>query len=119
MNLAQIRAAHKDKWVLIEYRELDRNLEVVDGDVIAEAATKEEIYTLQMTVGPGKKLAIRYCGDWPADVAVMFWLRAALHTNTQMRDCHSGERPAPAKAWGRNPVRREDPPPPGYRLSPV
>jgi hypothetical protein len=76
MKLEQIRNTYNGKWVLIEYRELDRNLEVVEGDVIAEAATKEEIYKLQMTVGPGKKLAIRYCGEWPTDVAVMFCLKA-------------------------------------------
>jgi len=75
MNLARIREAHKDRWVLIEYRQLDRNLEVVDGDVIAEAATKEEIYKLQMTVGPGKNLAIEYCGAWPTDISVMFCLK--------------------------------------------
>jgi hypothetical protein len=74
MTLAQIRAAYNGRWVLIEYRELDRNLEVVEGDVIADAATKDEIYRLQMTVGAGKSLAIRYCGEWPTDVAVMFWL---------------------------------------------
>ena len=74
MNLAQIREAHKGKWVLIEYRQLDRNLEVVEGDVIAEAPTKEDIYKLQMSVGTGKNLAIEYCGDWPTDVAVMFCL---------------------------------------------
>ena len=72
MTLTQIREAHQGKWVLIEYRQLARNLEVVEGDVIAEATTKEEIYKLQMTVGPGKNLAIEYCGDWPTDVAVMF-----------------------------------------------
>jgi hypothetical protein len=76
MTLVQIRETYKGKWVLIEYHELDRNLEVVEGDVIAEAATKEEIYKLQITAGPGKDLAIRYCGEWPTDVAVMFCLRA-------------------------------------------
>lgn len=75
MTLTQIREAHRDKWVLIEYHVLDRDLEVVEGDVIAEAATKEEIYKLQMTVGPGRNLAIRYCGEWPTDVAVMFCVR--------------------------------------------
>jgi hypothetical protein len=75
MTLAQIREAYKGKWVLIEYRELDRNLEVVEGDVVGEAPTKEEIYKLQLGAGPGRKLAIEYCGDWPTDVAVMFCLR--------------------------------------------
>jgi hypothetical protein len=75
MTLAQIRQAYEGKWVLIEYRELDRNLEVVEGDVIAEAATKEDIYKLQMNVGAGRKLAIEYCGNWPTDEAVMFCLK--------------------------------------------
>jgi len=77
MTLGQIRKAYRGKWVLIEYHRLDHNLEVVEGDVIADAATKEEIYKLQMTVGPGKRVAIRYCGEWPTDVAVMFWLKAS------------------------------------------
>ena len=72
MTEAEIVERWKGKWVLSEYRELDRNLDVVDGDVIAEAATKEEIYKLQMSIGGGRKLAIRYCGEWPTDVAVMF-----------------------------------------------
>jgi len=75
MTLAQIRKAYDGKWVLIEYRELDRNLEVVEGDVIVAAATKEEIYKLQLSAGRGRKLAIEYCGEWPSNVAVMFCLR--------------------------------------------
>jgi hypothetical protein len=41
MTLAEICEQYKGKWVLIEYHELDRNLEVVEGDVIAEAPTKD------------------------------------------------------------------------------
>ena len=77
MTLAQIREAYKGKWVLIEYRELDRNLEVVEGDVLAVAPTKEEIYKLLLTVEPGKNTAIEYCGQWPTDTAVMFCLRTS------------------------------------------
>lgn len=42
MALAQIREAYNGKWVLIAYRQLDRNLQVVEGDVTATVATKEE-----------------------------------------------------------------------------
>jgi hypothetical protein len=77
MNLAEIRERHKGKWVLIEYHELDRNLEVVDGDVIALADSKEEIYGKLLTEGRGRNTAIRYCGEWPTDIAVMFWLSAS------------------------------------------
>jgi hypothetical protein len=75
MKLDEIREAYEGKWVLIEYRELDRNLEVVEGEVIAEAPTKEEIYKLLLTKGRGKNTAIRYCGEWPTDIGLMFWLK--------------------------------------------
>ena len=71
MTLAEIGERYKGKWVLIECRELDRNLEVVDGDIVAVADSKEEIYTKQLTI-EGKNLAIEYCGEWPTDIAVMF-----------------------------------------------
>ena len=71
MNEAEIVERWTGKWVLIEYRELDRNLDVVDGDVIAEAATKEEIYGLLLAKGRGKNTAIRYCGEWPTDEGLM------------------------------------------------
>lgn len=74
MKLEEIREGWKGKWVLIEYQELDRNLEVVEGEVIAEAPTKEEIYKVLLTTGRGKPTAIRYCGEWPTDIGLMFWL---------------------------------------------
>ena len=76
MTLAEIRECYKGKWVLIEYHELDRNLEVVDGDVIAVADSKEDIYGKLLTHADAKNTAIRYCGEWPTDVAVMFWLNS-------------------------------------------
>jgi hypothetical protein len=75
MTLAQIREQYKDKWVLIEYHQLDRNLEVVEGDVIAEAPTKEQIYGKLLTVGRTKNTAIRYCGEWPTDIGLMLCLK--------------------------------------------
>ena len=76
MTLAEIRERYKGKWVLIEFHELDRNLEVVDGDVIAVGSSKEEIYGKLLTEGREKNTAIEYCGDWPTDIAVMFCLRS-------------------------------------------
>jgi hypothetical protein len=77
MTLTEIRERYKGKWVLIEFHELDRNLEVVDGDVIAVANSKEEIYGKLLTEGREKDTAIEYCGDWPTDIAVMFCLRSS------------------------------------------
>ncbi|MGD0948533.1 MAG: hypothetical protein ABSA52_13995 [Candidatus Binatia bacterium] len=77
MTLAEIRERYKGKWVLIAYHQLDENLEVVEGDVIADAGSKEDIYGKLLTVGRGKNTAIRYCGEWPTDIAVMFWLTSS------------------------------------------
>ena len=74
MTLAEIRERYKGKWVLIEFHQLDRNLEVVDGDVIAVGDSKEEIYGKLLTQGREKSTVIRYCGEWPTDIAVMFWV---------------------------------------------
>ena len=75
MTLKEIQERYHGQWVLIEFRQLDANLEVVEGDVLATAPTKEDIYKQLLTVEHGKNTAIRYCGEWPTDVAVMFWLR--------------------------------------------
>jgi hypothetical protein len=74
MTLAGIQERYKGQWVLIEFHQLDENLEVVEGDVLAAAPTKEDIYKRLLTVERGKNTAIRYCGEWPTDVAVMFCL---------------------------------------------
>jgi SpoU rRNA methylase family enzyme len=70
----EIRRAHPDQWVIIEFEKLDDALEVLEGRVIAAAPTREEIYRRVMTDGRGRDVAIRYCGDLPPDFAVMFWL---------------------------------------------
>jgi hypothetical protein len=81
MTLAEIRDRYKGRWVLIEFRELDGNLEVVDGDVVAVADSKEQIYAKQLTI-EGKNLAIEYCGEWPTDLAVMLWLPVTRGSDT-------------------------------------
>ena len=43
--------------------------------VVADAATKEQIYGKLLTVGPGKKTSIECCGEWPTDIGLMFWLK--------------------------------------------
>lgn len=87
MTLAEIVQRYKGEWVLIEYRSLDRNLEVVEGDVIAHARSKEEIYGLLLTVGRGKNTAIEYCGEWPTDIAVMFCLPTICRSQARLMAC--------------------------------
>ena len=54
MTLAEIQKRYEGQWVLIEFHQLDANLEVIEGDVLAAAPTKEDVYKRLLTVERGK-----------------------------------------------------------------
>jgi len=64
MRIEEIRNLYPDEWVLIEYSKLDDDLNVLEGDVIAHSADKEDIYRAQMKL-QGRSLAIEYVGEIP------------------------------------------------------
>ena len=71
MTWKQIREKYDGQWVLIDFNELDEDLAVIDGEVIASAPTKEEIYR-RLLQTKGERIAIEYAGDPPDDLQVMF-----------------------------------------------
>jgi hypothetical protein len=71
MTWEEIRTQYDGQWVLIAYQELDEQLNVVVGEVIAHSPSKEEIYK-QLLQTAGKNIAIEYAGELSSDVAVMF-----------------------------------------------
>ena len=73
MRLSEIRKKYRDQWVLFEFSNLDRDLRVKDGKVLAHAANKEDIYKALLHTR-GKNVAVEYCGKMPEDLAVMFCL---------------------------------------------
>lgn len=75
MTESEIRQRYPGRWVLVHYHQLGDDLEVIDGDVLVEADTKEQIYKALRQVDPGKDTTVMYCGEWPTDVAVMFCAR--------------------------------------------
>lgn len=70
MSLAQIMERFQDEWVLIEYDELDEDLGVLCGQVVAHSPDRDEIYR-QILALKGKKLAVEYAGEVPQDLAVV------------------------------------------------
>jgi len=56
---------------LIEYWQLDQQLNVVEGEVIAHSLNKEEIYK-QLLHTKGKNIAIEYAEEFAQDLTVMF-----------------------------------------------
>ena len=71
MRWEEIRTQYAGQWLLIEYRELDAQLNVVEGEVIAHSPNKEEIYK-QLLNTVGKNIAIEYAGEFSPDLKVMF-----------------------------------------------
>jgi hypothetical protein len=71
MKIDAMRRKYQKEWVLIEYTEIDEDLNVIEGEVIAHSSSKEEIYEFQMKA-IGKQLSIEYMGEVPKDLAVMF-----------------------------------------------
>jgi hypothetical protein len=72
MRWEEICKQYAGQWVLIEYRELDEQLNVVEGEVIAHSSAKEEIYKYLLKT-KSKNIAIEYAGELPQDLAVMFY----------------------------------------------
>ena len=62
---------YKGEWVLIEFKNLDEDLNVIEGKVVAHSPNKEEIYKKQLELKE-KNLAIEYVGELPKDLTVMF-----------------------------------------------
>jgi len=73
MTWEEIRKRYAGQWVLIEYEELDEQLNVIAGEVIAHSSDKEAIYRHLLTT-QGKNIAIEYAGELPQDLAVMFYV---------------------------------------------
>lgn len=70
MTWEDIRQQYVGPWVLIEYQQLDEYLNVVEGEVVAHSAEKEEIYR-HLAHTQGKNIAIECAGDFPQDLAAM------------------------------------------------
>lgn len=73
VKMKEIQKRYKGEWVLIAYTKLDDELQVVEGEVIAHAKDREEIYTAQRQM-QNKQLAIEYLGELPEEdeVVVIF-----------------------------------------------
>ncbi|MEO6860975.1 MAG: hypothetical protein ABI180_05475 [Microcoleus sp.] len=70
LSLEEIFCLYPDKWVLIVNPELDEELSVIRGEVLAHATERDEIYS-KLSLRNGKSVAIEYTGLIPDNLAVM------------------------------------------------
>ncbi|HHT9121807.1 MAG TPA: hypothetical protein ACFYEF_02955 [Candidatus Wunengus sp. YC63] len=70
MTLEEIKQQYPDQWVLVEFLELDEELKVIEGKVIAHSRNKEDIYKKLLEL-ENEKIAIEFTGDMPAEPAYL------------------------------------------------
>jgi hypothetical protein len=59
---------YHNEWLLIAYTEIDENLNVIRGEVLAHSPSQEEIYNY-LPLAKGKAVAFEYVGKIPEDLA--------------------------------------------------
>jgi hypothetical protein len=70
LSIQDIRERYDGEWLLINYAELDEDLNVVRGEVIAHSPDRDQIYHDLLTVND-KPVAVEYVGAVPEDLAVI------------------------------------------------
>jgi hypothetical protein len=55
---------------LVGYEELDDDLNVIKGEVLAHSPNKEKIYRHLFTLR-GRKVSVEYAGEFPEDLVVV------------------------------------------------
>ena len=70
LSLDEIVQHYPNQWVLIAYTELDEDLNVVRGEVLAHDSDYDRLYRQSLS-REGKSVAIEYTGIVPDDLAVL------------------------------------------------
>ncbi|MEG3850387.1 hypothetical protein QT971_24600 [Microcoleus sp. herbarium19] len=70
LTLEEIFSLYPDEWVLIAYTELDENLSVILGAVLAHAIERDEIYS-KLSLRNGKSVAIEYTSPIPDNIVMI------------------------------------------------
>jgi hypothetical protein len=70
MTFTEIKQHYPNEWVLIEFTELDEELGVVEGRVVAHSPRKTDIYQKLIELD-NEKIAIEFTGDQPEEPAYL------------------------------------------------
>ncbi len=70
LSLEEIIRLYPSEWVLIAYTELDEDLNVIRGQVLAHSPDRDLLYNNPLS-REGKSVAREYTGPIPEDLAAM------------------------------------------------
>ncbi|MDJ0662510.1 MAG: hypothetical protein QNJ42_23950 [Crocosphaera sp.] len=68
MTFEEMKQLYQGEWLLIAYKDLDDQMQVIEGEVLAHSVDQSEIYEALSSI-PEQPLAIEYVGQIPEDVA--------------------------------------------------
>ncbi len=74
MNYEEMKKKYPQEWVLVEFAELNQDLSVKEGTVIAHSPDRDEVYR-QLSRTKGKNIAVEYLGSASSDLTVMFFFK--------------------------------------------
>lgn len=68
MTFEEMQHRYNGEWLLIAYTEVDEDMQIIAGEVLAHSPVQEEIYKVLESVQE-QPLAIEYVGKVPEDLA--------------------------------------------------
>ena len=68
LTIEEMRYRYDGEWLLIAYKELDQQLKVLSGEVLAHSIDRDEVYAA-LPLGRGKDIAIECFAKIPEDLA--------------------------------------------------
>lgn len=70
LSFEEMKNRYYGQWLLIAYTEVDKDMNVLEGEVLAHSPKRDEVYKA-IASRKGKAVAIEYVGDIPSDYAVI------------------------------------------------
>ncbi len=68
ITFEEMKQRYQGEWLLIAYKNLDEQMQVTEGEVLAHSPNQSHIYDILASI-PEQPLAIEYVGQIPEDVA--------------------------------------------------
>ncbi len=70
LSFEEMKKRYYGEWLLIAYTEVNQDMNVLKGEVLAHSPERDQVYNAIAARG-GKAVAIEYVGDLPCDYAVI------------------------------------------------
>jgi hypothetical protein len=68
LDYEEIKQRYDGQWVIIVEHEIDEDLEVLAGEILAHSSSETEIYQM-LSLASGKNVSIEYIGAVPENIA--------------------------------------------------